>query len=601
MTTLGEAYIAVKADMRPFTRDLKKEVEKVVKDAEGNLSKGLTESLSKGAHEAGGKASDEFSDEFEKKTKKRFGNKNEKKPWMISVAAALAGALDDGISALPMQAKAAIVGGILLALPLISGALATAVSGAIGAGVAGLGILLAFQFEEVQTKAIGIFTDLREFLAKVAQPFVAETLAGLDRIGLAFMDWGPQLRRIFAIGADFVEPLERGILGALDKFIGSISKIAPKLLPFVDELSDGFEIISESLGDFLEILASTGEDGQVAFRDLIHLTSDFIINLAYLIKALAEVYGWVRKISLAVPYLSPLAMWFNASDQAAASAGQYGASLDDLTYQIDGTVTATKAQEKALKDAAKAMDTVRDAAFKLIDANINYEEALDRLDESLEKNGKTLDITGDKGRENMRALGKAIQTAQEASEQAYQQGKLSNEQAIAQYQHEIDQIIKVGKAHGLTEEAIRREYGAAIDLVNITVPKKSWLDDLMQKAATAAAQLERANHAASQLSSSLPSGGTRAFSEFAEGGIVNGPTPAIVGEAGPEVIIPLSQPGRAAQLAQQSGLTAMLGSGGTPTVYVFVGNDQLETYMVKVVDRNNRAMGTAMAYGARGL
>jgi hypothetical protein len=123
----------------------------------------------------------------------------------------------------------------------------------------------------------------------------------------------------------------------------------------------------------------------------------------------------------------------------------------------------------------------------------------------------------------------------------------------------------------------------------------------MQKAATAAAQLERANHAASQLSSSLPSGGTRAFSEFAEGGIVNGPTPAIVGEAGPEVIIPLSQPGRAAQLAQQSGLTAMLGGGGTPTVYVFVGNDQLETYMVKVVDRNNRAMGTAMAYGARGL
>src|SRR6185503_15591969 len=97
-------------------------------------------------------------------------------------------------------------------------------------------------------------------------------------------------------------------------------------------------------------------------------------------------------------------------------------------------------------------------------------------------------------------------------------------------------------------------------------------------------------------------GGTRPFSEFAEGGIVNGPIPAIVGEAGPEVIIPLSKPGRAAQLARDSGLASMLGMGGdAPMVYVFIGNDQLDTYMVRVVDRNNKALGTEMAYGARGL
>jgi hypothetical protein len=36
-------------------------------------------------------------------------------------------------------------------------------------------------------------------------------------------------------------------------------------------------------------------------------------------------------------------------------------------------------------------------------------------------------------------------------------------------------------------------------------------------------------------------------------------------------------------------------------VYVFIGNDQLDTYMVRVVDRNNKALGTEMAYGARGL
>ena len=41
-----------------------------------------------------------------------------------------------------------------------------------------------------------------------------------------------------------------------------------------------------------------------------------------------------------------------------------------------------------------------------------------------------------------------------------------------------------------------------------------------------------------------------------------GPTRARVGGAGPEVIIPLTKPRRARQLAAQSGLTEMLGAGG---------------------------------------
>jgi TP901 family phage tail tape measure protein len=46
---------------------------------------------------------------------------------------------------------------------------------------------------------------------------------------------------------------------------------------------------------------------------------------------------------------------------------------------------------------------------------------------------------------------------------------------------------------------------------------------------------------------------------FAEGGIVRVPTPALVGEAGPEVIIPLTDPDRAKQLVMQSGLMGLIG------------------------------------------
>lgn len=49
---------------------------------------------------------------------------------------------------------------------------------------------------------------------------------------------------------------------------------------------------------------------------------------------------------------------------------------------------------------------------------------------------------------------------------------------------------------------------------------------------------------------------------FADGGIVNRPTAALIGEAGREVVIPLTRPGRAVELAQQSGLIDLLAAQG---------------------------------------
>lgn len=49
---------------------------------------------------------------------------------------------------------------------------------------------------------------------------------------------------------------------------------------------------------------------------------------------------------------------------------------------------------------------------------------------------------------------------------------------------------------------------------------------------------------------------------FANGGIVDRPTLGVIGEAGREVVVPLTRPARARQLADQSGLTDILAAGG---------------------------------------
>ncbi|MDI9829681.1 phage tail tape measure protein [Streptomyces sp. KAU_LT] len=60
-----------------------------------------------------------------------------------------------------------------------------------------------------------------------------------------------------------------------------------------------------------------------------------------------------------------------------------------------------------------------------------------------------------------------------------------------------------------------------------------------------------------KVKSGIPSS-VRKYLPFAKGGIVYGPTHALIGEAGPEVVIPLTNPKRAVQLVQQSGLLGIL-------------------------------------------
>lgn len=77
--------------------------------------------------------------------------------------------------------------------------------------------------------------------------------------------------------------------------------------------------------------------------------------------------------------------------------------------------------------------------------------------------------------------------------------------------------------------------------------------------------VDAARNAASAISNipSLPSGLGGIFDFFAQGGIVNRATAAIIGEAGPEVVLPLTRPERARELAMQSGLLDVLLSGAS--------------------------------------
>lgn len=604
MTVLGEAFIEVRADLRPFIRDLDREVKRAAQDMERQLRASLQSGLSSGGDGRDGeRLGEQLGDGVGRGMRRSLGDPR-RPPW-VNITAALASALDDGISALPAEIKAGIVIGILAALPFLSAAIAGATSAALGAGLAGVGALLAFQYTEVEQAGKDLADTLRLQLVGAAEPFVNVLIRAFQTIEARVNQLRPRLDRIFEDASRFVEPLVDGLLDAFDFLTESFANVADKLDPFIDELAIGFGVLGDAIGNALEILVNTGEEGEEGLRDLINATAGLILGTARLLAILTELYGVARDLAVLVPPIGgAFAHFFGAFEQGRLGTRDYGHTTEQLTDQINGTISATDKQTKAIKEAAAAMDKARDAAFGLIDATLDYEQSIDDLDETLKENGRTFTQETDKGRENIRALGDAIKAAQKDAEDRYAQGKLSAEEANRLYRAEIDEILRIAKAHGINEAAIRAVYDEAIQLVNLPQPDTGWLTQIAKGADLTTAALERALRAAQRLHSGgggVGGGkGPGGFTEFGEGGIVHTPTQAIVGDGGSEVIIPMTRPARAAELMRMSGLDKML-APAVPLVQVFVGNEQLDARTFRIVSDNNQALSSSLAFGARGL
>src|SRR5687768_14833890 len=107
MATLGEAFIAVRADMSPFRRNLKEEVKKSADEFETQLSAAIEKGIKEGSEKASESAGRESGRRFSRGFGDMFGD-HKKSPW-LQIAGAFGSALDQGISALPTEVKAAIV------------------------------------------------------------------------------------------------------------------------------------------------------------------------------------------------------------------------------------------------------------------------------------------------------------------------------------------------------------------------------------------------------------------------------------------------------------------------------------------------------------
>lgn len=600
MATLGEAFIAVKANLSPFRRGLKPEVEAVAKDFEAAISKAVDEGIAKGAKNSAGKAGSKAGDDLGKGIKSKLGD-SKSSPWS-SIASAFAAALDDGISALPTEVKVAILGALVAVAPLLIASLAGAISAGVVAGFAVLGAVLATQFQSVRDRWTEFSNSARETLVRAAAPFEGALLQAMDVTESRLTEWGPMLAEIFQTSAPFLEKIVAGLLDGVGAFLESMNRGLKNAEPFAEALSDALFIVASAAGEALEILLATGEDGTKAFRDLIYILASMLVFLAQVIAFFAEMYALVRKVAQATPdwvgvLLPPVLLLkglANETDAANEATSEYEKTNRKYTTSIYGVVSATKDQEKVLKDLQKSIEDAQEAAFRSVDVNIRWEESIDDLTESFRKNGNTIDITTKEGRANLRELGDAIKAAQDRAEDRYKSGELNAEQARALYQKELEVIYQIGAQFGITKDQIDKAYGAALQFSTVPPPDLTWVQRMADGIAASLRDMrklrEEWNLGPNRIGGNQP---------FADGGIVRQPTNALIGEAGAEVVLPMTRPGRAMQLLEESGLASMLSRGGDIAVSVFLGNEAFDQHVQKIVVQDNRNQSRQLGFGVR--
>lgn len=615
---LGQAFVEVHADLSPFRRDLNRQLRTAINEFERDLNRALGVTLQSGAENSGRQMGARLGRGASQGIRDELGRKDVSL-W-VAVTSALAGALDDGISALPMEVKAALVAGMIAASPLVAGALAGAVSAGLGLAFAGIGVALASQFEAVQLRWRTFGINVRDTLVAAASGFQPAILQALDLVESRVTELAPAFRRVFDISAGFVVPFTDRLIDAVDVFLYWMETSLGDAEDFVEELGRGLVMLADAAGMAASTLLATGEDGREAFRDLIGTVALLVVGFAELVSILTKVYGLARDTARFITTLPPVIQALtpfpalmghtaNAIDGASGANETYFYTNLDVVDSQGRVITRTEGEIDALKELTKVINEAADATLDAITSNVNYERSIDDLEEALKRGGRNVDITTKEGQNTVEAFARSIAKVQEQLAKRVQTGELTTQQALSQYDREIQRIETLGNKANITDQQFRDLFGVAVELGRLSIaPDASGLQGVDLTVQELINRMRTAINVARGLAgviSALPGLGGVGIGlgflpGFADGAVVDRPTVAMIGERGKqEVVIPLTKPDRAAQLMRQTGLDT-LGAGGTQ-VLVFIGDEQIEGRMVRVAQRVSAQQGMALAQGFRGL
>jgi hypothetical protein len=451
----------------------------------------------------------------------------------------------------------------IAAVPALATAGGAAVAG-IGALGAGAGVASAVMgnpkaFQAAWGEAAGQIK--KDFLA-AGDAFVGPSMDALRSIGPTIHEWN--LTAALAPAAKYVpiivDGLERGATGLEHGIADGIKKAGPA----VQALSQGMAQLGEATGDALSHIADGAEGGAQALHDTITAVSAVVEGFGLLTEGAEKAYEAINDH----PFIS--AGFTGGLSLAASAWSKLFGDVDEGGKAIGNTLDATKnlaaiggdalqSLDVRAANAAASLDRMNAALDRSINdmlglsgANIAVEQGFDDLAKGIERGAGALDITNERGRQNVRIIDEQIAALEKQREETIANGdgtQAATDKANAAYNSQLSKLEQMlGKLIG-NKKAVE-------DFINAFRDKTFTITQRVNIVTTGPVSKEGVVTGGIPLHGGYATGGIR---KAATGLLVppSDPGTVLFGEpqTGGEALIPLKgiSPDRAMDLAQTVG------------------------------------------------
>lgn len=375
----------------------------------------------------------------------------------------LAGKLTEAFAVAADAGGPLLAGAAVAAAPLLASTLAGAVIG--GAGIGGVlgGILLVKDNPQVVAAFDGMSNRLKDRLKSAAQPFVSETISGIDRIegALDSVDF----EGILSSAAKFVDPLAGGVARFISELGDGIEDLVNNADPVIRSISNGVGDLGEAIGEGLSSLSDNADSAAQSLDSVFGAVSTLTKLSFGTVNALIEVDEQLRKVGLnATAGLDLINKLFHTdSGEFAKHTKEAGESSDELRARLEAQAAAAASLGPTMDELAASTRQVQDADRGLYDAATSVGEALDAVKESAKENGKTLSANTEEGRANRQAFSRlagALNESYDSFVKVNGAGAAASEVASKNY----DSFVHAAEGAGLSARKAR-DLASALGLI----------------------------------------------------------------------------------------------------------------------------------------
>lgn len=357
------------------------------------------------------------------------------KPAEVAAAAAEVGskagvavssALSDAIRSSKGMLVPPLIAIGVAAAPAIGAGISAAVLGAAGAGGIVGGIVAASQDQQVQDAAKQVGIHVSSALTQAGSAFVGPLIESLNVLDSAGDRLAASFGQISEKLAPTLVPLTEGLAGFVDELMPGIVRAADAMRPVIRAMGAELPKIGMAVGEFFDKISEDPDEAVMGIVAISQAIQGTIEAAGTLIDKLGGIFAWSSRTGAAISETwEGLFGWLpiagdaikdqgrNFREQRDAINGANDASQDFVNGGIRPIIKAeeevakvTRTATEEIEDQITAMDRMFGRVMDSRELARNYQESIDDLTESVNKHGKSLDISTDKGRANAEALDK---------------------------------------------------------------------------------------------------------------------------------------------------------------------------------------------------